>query len=97
MKAFYLRKLRLSEGRRKFIFGLPSVSRFDEVNLAFKEKEFTYNLKGQSPKHTRRGFCGFCLKKKFLFSLDETEKIVKVNVKVEKLVPKGSVLYPHVR
>jgi hypothetical protein len=29
-----------------------------------RKKEFTYNLKGQNPKHTRRGFSGFCLNKK---------------------------------
>ena len=50
--------------------------------MLLSKKEFSYNLKGQSPKHTRRGFLGFCFKKNFLFSLDETEKIVKVNVNV---------------
>ena len=35
---FYLRKLRLSEGRRKLVFVMPSKSRFDVVNLVLKEK-----------------------------------------------------------
>ena len=63
---------------------MPNESRFDEVNVAFKEKEFTYNLKGQSPKHTRRGFLGFC-KKTFRAICDfcvTYKKIVKVNVNV---------------
>ena len=32
-----LGKLRLSEGRRELVLSMPSVSRFDEVNLAHKQ------------------------------------------------------------
>ena len=38
---------------------------FLSKSLLLRKKEFTYNLKGQSPKHTRRGFLGFCQLKSF--------------------------------